>query len=192
MLALSMPLLRAAEKEDKVQTNIKSPSPDGQFAFLEKVPVGFEREGTVDLIERKSGTVLLRVEEEIRVGWSALWAADSSRVVVTSRVGHAVQGIDVYLRKGNAFRQVKLPEPELVAKIPEKMKRGREFPYVAASNYTTVEKWNRDGSLPMEIETTIDGAGTIITATRSVVLGFDRAGKATVLKSSIAFKTEKQ
>jgi hypothetical protein len=36
----------------------------------------------------------------------------------------------------------------------------------------------------------VDGAGPSITATRTVVLGFDRAGKATIAKSAIKYETE--
>jgi hypothetical protein len=36
----------------------------------------------------------------------------------------------------------------------------------------------------------IDGEGSSITATRTVVLGFDRAGKARIVKSTIKYKTE--
>jgi len=36
----------------------------------------------------------------------------------------------------------------------------------------------------------IDGEGSSITATRTVVLGFDRAGKARIVKSTIKYETE--
>jgi hypothetical protein len=36
----------------------------------------------------------------------------------------------------------------------------------------------------------IDGAGSSILATRTVVLGFDRAGKARVVKSTVKYETE--
>lgn len=46
------------------------------------------------------------------------------------------------------------------------------------------------GSLVVEITTTVDGNGGSATATRTVVLGFDRSGKTEILKSTIKSKTE--
>jgi hypothetical protein len=40
------------------------------------------------------------------------------------------------------------------------------------------------------IDTTLDGEGASITATRTVVLDFDPAGKAKIVKSTIKYKTE--
>ena len=39
------------------------------------------------------------------------------------------------------------------------------------------------------IDTMIDGEGASITATRTVVLTFDRAGKAKIVKSTIRYET---
>jgi len=47
-----------------------------------------------------------------------------------------------------------------------------------------------DGSLVVTIDTMIDGAGSSITATRTIVLGFDRAGKPRIVKSTIKYETE--
>jgi len=41
----------------------------------------------------------------------------------------------------------------------------------------------------VEIENMVDGEDGSITATRTVVLGFDRSDKAKVLKSTIKFET---
>ena len=43
----------------------------------------------------------------------------------------------------------------------------------------------------VEIETMVDGGEGSLTATRTVVLGFDRSDKAKVLKSKIEFKVKK-
>jgi hypothetical protein len=80
-----------------------------------------------------------------------------------------------------------LPE----ADIPEKLRHGKKFPHVASLNWQEAKAWNKDGSLVVTIDTMIDGAGSSITATRTVVLGFDRAGKASIVKSTIKYATER-
>ena len=84
--------------------------------------------------------------------------------------------------------------PELPeAKIPDRLKRGKKFPHVANLNWQEASKWTKDGSLVVTIDTMIDGGDDgSITATRRVVLGFDRSGKARILKSTIKFETETQ
>ena len=179
----------AAGKEEEKES--ESPSPDGKFAFLTNYEGDLH---TIDLIDAKSKKVVLRVGEEDSemVHYSVLWAPDSKRFALMTRYGHPIQGIDVFFHSGETFRKIKLPElPE--AKIPERLKRGKSFPHVAGLNWTTAEAWKKDGSLVVSIDTMIDGGdGGSITATRTVVLGFDRAGKATILNSTIKFETEAQ
>ena len=177
----------AAGKEEEES---ESPSPDGKFAFLTNYEGDLH---TMDLIDAKSKKVVLRVGEEDSemVHYSVLWAADSKRFALMTRYGHPIQGVDVFSRSGETFRKIKLPElPE--ANIPDKLKHGKKFPHVASLNWAEAETWNKDGSLVVTITTMIDGAGSSITATRTVVLGFDRANKATILKSTIKFETEAQ
>ena len=177
----------AAGKEEEKES--ESPSPDGKFAFLTDYAGDLH---TIDLIDAKSKKVVLRVGEEDSemVHYSVLWAPDSKRFALMTRYGHPIQGIDVFFRSGDRFHKIKLPKlPE--AKIPERLKRGKSFPHVAGLDWTTAEAWKKDGSLVVSIVTMIDGGdGGSITATRTVVLGFDRAGKATILKSTIKFETE--
>jgi hypothetical protein len=49
-------------------------------------------------------------------------------------------------------------------------------------NWQEAKAWKKDGSLVVTVVTMIDGAGSSITATRTVVVGFDRAGR--IVKSS--------
>jgi hypothetical protein len=53
------------------------------------------------------------------------------------------------------------------------------------------KRWQKDGSLVVEIGNMVDGNEGSVTATRTVVLGFDRSDKAKVLKSTIKFAFEK-
>ena len=106
-----------------------------------------------------------------------------------TRSGHPIQGVDVYFRTAETFQKVDLPDlPE--ANIPERLKHGKKFPHVANLNWQEAKEWKKDGSLVVTIDTMIDGEGRSITATRTVVLGFDQAGKARIVKSTIKYKTE--
>jgi hypothetical protein len=63
------------------------------------------------------------------------------------------------------------------AKIPEQLKHGRRFPHVASLNWQEAERWAKDGSLVVTIDIVIDGEGSSLAAKRTVVFGFDKAGK---------------
>ena len=169
--------------------NIDWPSPDGKFAFLTSYGDDLH---TIDLIDKKSGKKLQRIGEEdsSQASWHLLWAPDSNRFALMTRLGHPIQGVDVYFRSGDIFRKIELPDlPE--ANIPEKLKRGKNFPHVASLNWQEAKEWKKDGSLVVTIDTIIDGEGGSIAATRMVVLGFDRTGKARIVKSTIKYKIEK-
>ena len=90
---------------------------------------------------------------------------------------------------GSTFREIKLPE--LVPDIPDKVKGGKSFPHVAELNSQNAKRWQKDGSLVMEIESIDDGNEGSVTATRRMALGFDRSNKAKVRKSTIKFAVEK-
>lgn len=168
--------------------SIDWPSPDGKFAFLTAVGEDLR---TVDLIDQKSQKKLQRIGEEdsSQTYWHVLWAPDSIRFALMTRSGHPIQGVDVYFRTAETFQKVDLPDlPE--ANIPERLKHGKKFPHVANLNWQEAKEWKKDGSLVVTIDTMIDGEGRSITATRTVVLGFDQAGKARIVKSTIKYKTE--
>jgi len=164
------------------------PSPDGTFAFR---TIYAEDMHSIDLIDRTSGKQLQRIGEEDsdRTYWHLLWAPDSKRFALMTRLGHPIQGVDVYVRSGETFRKIDLPNLP-AANIPDRLKHGRKFPHVASLNWQEARAWNKDGSLVVSIDTMIDGDGRSITATRTVVLGFDRAGKARIVKSTIKYETE--
>jgi uncharacterized protein YecT (DUF1311 family) len=164
------------------------PSPDGKFAFVTNYDSDVH---TIDLIDKRSGKELQRIGEEDseQAYWHVLWVPDSNRFALMTRLGHPIQGVDVYFRSGETYRKIELPDlPE--ANIPEKLQRGKKFPHVASLNWQTAEEWKKDGSLVVSIDTTIDGEGTSLSATRTVVLAFDRSGKAKIVKSTIRYKTE--
>jgi len=170
---------------------VESPSPDGRFGFITtKKP---DRRA-FDLIEKESGKVLLRVaqseEDSDRLGTSVLWSPDSQRFALSySTIMKRTSSVAVYFRSGDTFREIELPELTK-ANIPEKLKRGKNFPHVSSYDYQNAVAWKKDGSLVVEIDTTIDGEGSSLSATRTVVLGFAASGKARILKSTIKFETE--
>jgi len=178
----------ASEGENENENPDCPPSPDGKFAFVTNYDSDVH---TIDLIDKRSGKKLQRIGEEDseQAYWHVLWAPDSNRFALMTRLGHPIQGVDVYFRSGETFRTIELPKlPE--ANIPEKLKRGKKFPHVASLNWQTAEEWEKDGSLVVSIDTMIDGEGSFINATRTIVIGFDRSGKGRILKSTIKYETE--
>ena len=180
---IASPIASAGDPKE----NIDWPSPDGKFAFLTAYGEDLH---TIDLIDKKSEKKLQRIGEEDsnRTYWHVLWAPVSNRFALMTRLGHPIQGVDVYFRSAETFRKIELPDmPE--ANIPERLKHGKKFPHVANLNWQEAKEWKKDGSLVVTIDTMIDGEGSSITATRTVALGFDRAGKARILKSTIKYET---
>ena len=188
LVGLAFAAMAWAQEPAPSDGKIEWPSPDGKFAFVTSYG---EQPHTIDLIDKKSGKKLQRIGEEdsSQASWHLLWAPDSKRFALMTRLGHPIQGVDVYFRDGEAFRKIELPDlPE--ANIPEKLKHGKKFPHVAGLNWQEATEWKKDGSLVVTIDTMIDGDGGSITATRTVTLGFAQTGQATVVKSTIKFKTE--
>jgi hypothetical protein len=124
-----------------------------------------------------------------RFNLEVLWRPDSKAFALTATLWKRGSYVAVYVREGSTFREIKLPE--LVADIPEKVKGGKSFPHVAELNSQSAKRWQKDGSLVVEIENMVDGNDGSVTATRTVVLGFDRSDKAKILKSRIKFVTDK-
>lgn len=166
---------------------LESPSPDGKFAFV--MDRG-EEEKTIDLVDKKTEKVLQHIDDsEIgSVSYRVLWAPDSKRFALMTRAGHPNQDVRVYFLKGDKFQEVKIPE--LTVEIPARIRAGKQHPHVAANNWEQAEKWNKDGSLLIEIDNTIDGAGHTASAERTVVLGFDKSNKAKILKSTVKYESK--
>jgi len=194
LLTCSHPVCGEKTEEEKKKT-IEAPSPDGQFAFRYTGESDSEKQ-TYDLIDKRSGKVLTSVAESdpdrgssARFNMEVLWRPDSNAFALTATLWKRGSYVAVYVRDGSTFREVKLPE--LVADIPEKVKGGKSFPHVAELNSQSTKQWQKDGSLVVEIENMVDGNEGSITATRTVVLNFDRSDKAKVQKSTIKFVSEK-
>ncbi len=195
-------LLPVRGQDDPKKNKIEAPSPDGRFAFRysgdpDSAGADDAEAQTYDLIDQKSGKVLMSVvESDPDIGPSArfhmdvLWRPDSKAFAITAFLWKRGSTLFVCTRDGSAFRKIEIPELE--ADIPEKEMKGKEFPHVVELNSDTAKRWQKDGSLMVEIESVQDGEGCTITANRKVVLGFDRSDKAKVLKSTIKYTTEKQ
>jgi hypothetical protein len=190
ILAASAYALNGQPMPGDKQISIESPSPDGKFAF--RISYG-EDLRTIDLIDAKSEKVVFHVADtnESQTYWHVLWAPDSKRFALMTRLGHPIQGVSVYAKSDDTFHEIKLPElPE--AKIPEKLKHGKKFPHIAGLDWQEAKEWNSDGSLVVNIDTMIDGGDDgSLRATRTVVLGFDKSGKARIVKSTIKYAAEK-
>jgi hypothetical protein len=162
------------------------PSPNEKFAFL----IGHGDDGqTIDLIDKKTEKVLQHIDD-LNMGsvtYRVLWAPDSKRFALMTRAGHPNQDVMVFLQNGKEFQKIKIPK--LTAEIPARIKAGKDHPHVAANNWQEAEKWNKDGSLLLTIDNTIDGAGHTASAERTVLLGFDKSGRAKILKSKVKYES---
>jgi len=118
---------------------------------------------------------------------NVLWKPDSKAFALTATLWKRGSHVAVFMRDGSTFREIKLPK--LVADIPDKAKAGKSFPHIAELNSQSATGWQKDGSLVVEIENMVDGEDGSITATRTVMLGFDRSDKAKILKSTVKFET---
>lgn len=96
-------------------------SPDGKYAFLtsdiEDNSSGNQLQ-IIDLIEKKSGKKLQRIDDadkvDLPVFWNVLWAPDSNGFTLkTKLVDHpSHQGAEVYFRRGETFQKIELPNLE--------------------------------------------------------------------------------
>ena len=185
------------ESEQGTKKTIESPSPDGQFAFRYTGDAESEHQ-TYDLIDKLSGKVLKSVaESDPDLGPSArfhiegvLWRPDSKAFAITAMLWKRGSSVSLFVRDASAFREIELPE--LPAEVPQKAKRGMDLQHVAELDSQRAIRWEKDGSLVVQIETIVDGNEGSVTATRTVVLALDRSDKAKVRKSTIKFAVEKQ
>lgn len=176
----------SSDAEEDTTKEVSSPSPDGRFAFL------FSRgeyEQSIDLVDAKTEKILQHIADHdfSSVSYSVLWAPDSKRFALMTRMGHPNQGVDVYLRNGNKFQEIKLPE--LTVEIPKKILAGKEHPHVVMNHWQQAEKWNKDGSLLLTIDNMVDGASHTARALRTVLLGFDRYGNAKIHNSTVKYES---
>lgn len=188
-------LVCGEETEEGKKKSIEAPSPDGQFAFRYTGDSDSEKQ-TYDLIHKASGKTLRSVAEadsdlgpSARFNMEVLWKPDSKAFALTATLWKRGSYVAVFLRAGSTFREIKIPKLE--ADVPEKVKGGKSFPHVAGWNSQSATRWQKDGTLIVEIETVIDGENGMITATRTVGLGFYHSDKARIIRSRIKFETEK-
>lgn len=176
----------AASETDETTKEIDFPSPDGKFAFL----LGRDDEQTIDLIDKKTEKVLQHIADDdmSSVYYTVLWAPDSKRFALMTRAGHPNQDVRVYFLKGDKFNEIHIPK--LTVDIPDKIRAGKPHPHVASNNWQEAEEWKKNGSLLLTVDSTIDGAGHTASATRTVLLGFDKSDKAKILKSTVKYESK--
>jgi hypothetical protein len=200
LLVLVIPnLVRGQETEATPKKKIEFPSPDGKFAFRYSGGKSEEEKQTYNLIDKASRKVVTKVAESDPDGGPSmrftmekvLWRADSKAFAVAAFLWKRATSLIVFVRDGSAFREIELPD--LSIEIPEKARKGKDFPHMVELDSATAKRWQKDGSLLVEIETIVDGGadGSTLTANRTVVLGFDHSAKAKILKSTVKFAIAK-
>ena len=194
LLLTTANVVRAEDTDETPKNTLEFPSPDGKMAFrYSKKSEDGEEIKTYDLIEKSSGKVVMTIAESdpdpapsARFAMENVkWRSDSKAFALTAMFWKRGTALSVFARDGSKFREIELPE--LVADIPEKEKKGKDFHHVMESNSQSAKRWQKDGSLVAEIETMIDGEGGTLTALRTVILGFDHFAKAKILKSTEKF-----
>jgi len=180
------PTSSVSETEDDTTKEVDFPSPDEKFAF--QIGHG-EYQQTIDLIDKKTEKVLQHIADDdmSSVSYKVLWAPDSKRFALMTRAGHPNQDVMVYFLKADKFQKITIPD--LTVEIPARIRAGKQHPHVATNNWQQAEKWNKDGSLLLTIDNTIDGAGHTASAVRTVLLGFDKSGKPKILKSTVKYES---
>ena len=91
-----------------------------------------------------------------------LWRPDSKAFALTATFWKRGSSVEVFVREGSTFREIKLPKLE--ADIPEKVKKGKDLQHIVQLNSQSAKEWHKDGSLVVEIENTVDGNEGSITA----------------------------
>jgi hypothetical protein len=185
--ATPSPTPSAETETDETTKQVDFPSPDGKFAFL--LGRG-EYEQTIDLIDKKTEKVLQHIADDdmSSVYYTVLWAPDSKRFALMTRAGHPNQDVRIYFLRGDTFKEIHIPK--LTVDIPDKIRAGKSHPHVASNNWQEAEEWKKDGSLLLTVDSTIDGAGHTASATRAVLLGFDKSDKPKVLKSTVKYESK--
>jgi len=191
ILVTSLHSLFGQEAAEETKSKIEARSPDGQFAFRYSGQSEQEKQ-TYDLINTRSGKTVITVAESdpdfgpsARFVMKVLWRSDSKAFALTATLQKRGSEVSVYLRDGSTFNAIELPE--LTVDIPEKLEQGK----TTNSDSQEAKRWQKDGSLIVEIATVSSGNNGTTTATRTVVLGFDQSDEAKIRKSSIKIKVEK-
>lgn len=98
---------------------IRNPSPDGQFALRISEPKAEGDTPVVELIEKKSGNVIVNLGTSYfspREGTFLVWSADSKRVAYATR-GPKQGDVSAYFWNGTTFESgeipATLPDPEI-------------------------------------------------------------------------------
>ena len=186
--ATPSPVPLTSERGGNTTEEIDFASPDGKFAFL--ITYG-DGDQTIDLIDKKTEKVVQHMDDPDDLeatSHSVLWAPGSKRFALMTRMGHPNQEVTVYFQKGDQFEKIKIPE--LSAEIPARIRAGKMHPHITTNNWESAEKWNKDGSLVVTIDNTIDGDGHTASAVRTVTLGFDKSGKVKILKSTVKYASK--
>jgi len=189
------PICGQETTDNETKKTIEAPSPDDRFAFRYGSNSDEEKQ-TYELIDKQSGKLVATVAESdpdlgasARFHMDVLWRPDSKAFALTATLIRLGSEVTVFIRDGSGFRKMKLPA--LGAEITDKAKKGKSFPHIAELDSHRAVQWQKDGSLVVEIESMQDGEAGSITATRTVVLAFDRSDKAKILKSTIKFTFKK-
>ncbi|HSH94979.1 MAG TPA: hypothetical protein VK968_12590 [Roseimicrobium sp.] len=162
---------------------IKSPSPDGRFALRVSDPKEEGATPTVELIEKKSGKVIVNLGTSYfspREGTFLVWSADSKRVAYATR-GPKTGDVSVLFWRGSTFESAEMPD---VLPNPD-IKFDKEAAGGPVKNYggaPTPLRWLKSGGLLMSNDSVMMSRvnDKTYTGTVTFTLTFDKGHHATV------------
>ncbi len=191
------PLAPAQDDPPPSRSKLIFPSPDHAYAFRYAPAADADTGQAYDLVDAQTRKVIVRAMQADpdpgpagRFALKILWRPDSRAFAVTGKLWKRGSYVDVFMRSGATFREAKLPD--LTADVPDKERHGTDFPHVSEDNSQSAKQWLPDGSLVVDIENILDGAGVTITANRTVTIGLDASAHARIVSSTIKFHRENQ
>jgi hypothetical protein len=192
-LAALSGVLTGQDQADKPTKEVMDVSPDEKYAFLYTESLEFK---SYDLIDQKSGKVLMRVaDSDMAEGPgrfdidSLLWKPDSKAFALTVWLEHRSSSVFFFEKDDKGFHKLKMPE--LLAAIPSKLTKGKGCDHVVTNNAQSATDWKKNGSLVVEIQNVVDGGDVSVGARRTVELTPDKSGKVKIVNSSVKYSTEK-
>lgn len=141
----------------------------------------------LDLVAKADGKVVCKVidsdEYGPRLKSDVLWAPDSKSFAFSSSEVRLSTSVSVFVREGETFREVELPELS-DPKIPAKYEGDeRLYHWVAIAMWDPV-CWRKDGSLEVRGLCSRDGNELSVDVSRTVVLAPAKSGKWKILSSN--------
>lgn len=174
-----LPSSRAGEN-----TDFEFPSPDGLLAFR---TTSTREHYALDLVSKAGGKLVCKVMDSDEYGprlkSDVLWSPDSKSFAFSSSEVRLSTSVSVFVRDGESFREVELPELA-DPRIPAKYEGDERLHHWVAIGMWDPVCWRKDGSLEVRGFCGRDGNEFSVDVRRTVVLAPAKSGKWKILSSN--------